>query len=51
MQKQHYDVKWVARSNDPTKNYHLNLQLPSALQSFIAGFSSQYSCLAAGSLF
>lgn len=28
-------MKWVAYSVEPTENYHLNLQLSSALQRFI----------------
>ncbi len=34
------NVKGVARSDEPTENYHLNLQLPSTLPSFIVSFSS-----------
>lgn len=37
-----YDVKGVACSDECTDNYHLNLRPPSALQSFIANFSSLF---------
>jgi len=37
-------VKGFTRSDEPTENYHLNLQLPSALRSFIVNFSSLFSC-------
>ncbi len=35
MGKQCNNVKWVTHSDEPTENYQLNLQLPSALQSYI----------------
>ncbi len=34
------------RSNEPTENYHLNLQLALALQSFMKSFNSLFSCSA-----
>ncbi len=33
-----------ARGDEPTENHHLNLQLHSALWSFIASFSSWFNC-------
>ncbi len=37
-------MKGVARSDEPTENYHLNLQLSLVLWSFIVTFSSLFSC-------
>lgn len=34
----------VIASSDELENYHLNVQLLSALQSFIGGFSTLFSC-------
>lgn len=36
--------EWLARSDEPTESDHLNVQLPSALWSVIAGFSSLFGC-------
>ncbi len=38
------NVKGVTSSDGHAQNYHSNLQLPSALQSFIASFSSLFTC-------
>ncbi len=38
MQKHSDNVKVVVCSDETTENYQPNLQLPSALQSFIASF-------------
>lgn len=35
----------AAQNDEPTENYHLNLQLPLALQSFVVSFSSLFICL------
>ncbi len=40
------NVNGVACSDEPTENYSLNLQRPSALRSFIVSFSSLFSCQA-----
>ena len=45
------NVRGDARSDEPTENYHPTLQFPSALWSFIASFSSLFSCPAATLLF
>ena len=37
-------VKAAAHNDEPTENYHLNLQLPSALWSLILSSSSLFSC-------
>lgn len=38
-----YNVRGIARNDEPTEKYHLTLQLPSVLQSFIMSFSSWFS--------
>ena len=35
----------VIKNDEPTENYQLNLQLPSASCSFTVGFSSLFICL------
>lgn len=42
-------IKGFAHTDEPTKNYHLNVQYPSASQSFIVSFSSNFTILAHGS--
>lgn len=44
MWEQYVNVEGVAGSDEATKDYQLNLQLPSALWSFI--MSSLFNCLA-----
>lgn len=44
------NVNRVAHSDEPTLNYHLNLWLLKALQSFIVIFSSMFGCPAANLL-
>ncbi len=34
MWKQCNNMKWVARGDEPTENYHLNLQLPELYSEF-----------------
>ncbi len=45
------NVKGVSRTGEPTNNYQLNLQLLSALRSFLNSFSSLFICPATTSLF
>ncbi len=44
--KQYDNVKGATCSDEPSENYHPNLQFPSALWSFTTNLSSFFSCMA-----